>query len=336
MSYPDELVTFIIACYNEENYIQECVDSCLSQTYRNIEVCITDDGSTDNTWGLLNQSYSNSENVRLHRFEVNKGKIEAFNDAFHRARGHYVALIGADDVCFQKRIENSIFHMEYCDLVFGNIIKFNSDGVIQDDIMKNLHGLNGNQDISFDSLLYNPIVYGPTIFAKKEILNEIFPLDNDLSHEDWWIPLYAAYKGKVKYIDNFLIRYRVHPKQTTNYFNKKLFKYSSWKKLNIRELGYVDKVTKSFDLSSEEKRYFESWLSYLSIFQSKLTDRLAHFNKALYYVRTKNLNFLNPFILTLSPRLFFYISALKRGFLLLIKPSFIKFLAILINHQVWL
>ena len=312
MTDPNELVSFIIACHNEEDYIQECVDSCLSQTYKNIELCITDDGSTDNTWSLLSQSYSDRENVRLHRFNRNKGKIEAFNDAFYRARGDYVALIGADDVCLQERIENSIFHMEYCDLVFGNIIKFNSDGVIQDDIMKNLHGLNGNQYISFESLLYNPIVYGPTIFAKKEILNEIFPLDNDLSHEDWWIPLYAAYKGKVKYIDEIFVYYRVHERQATNQFNDQLFKYCSWKKLNYREIHYVRKVPRSFNLSEEQKKYFESWLSYLLIFQSSFSNRIIYCKKAIHYVRSRGLNLLNPLILMFSPRLFFYFSTLKR------------------------
>ena len=83
------LVSFIIAAYNEESYIEECITSCINQTYSNVEICITDDGSTDNTWNIINKYYSNNpaKNLKIDRFHKNKGKIAAFNNSFAMSSG---------------------------------------------------------------------------------------------------------------------------------------------------------------------------------------------------------------------------------------------------------
>ncbi len=52
-SKKNPLVSIIIAARNEDNYLDQCILSCIEQTYQNIEICITDDGSTDNTLKLL-------------------------------------------------------------------------------------------------------------------------------------------------------------------------------------------------------------------------------------------------------------------------------------------
>lgn len=50
------LVSIIIAAHNEDKYLDQCITSCIEQTYQNIEICVTDDGSTDNTFNLLGVS----------------------------------------------------------------------------------------------------------------------------------------------------------------------------------------------------------------------------------------------------------------------------------------
>jgi len=62
------LVSFIIPAYNEEKFIVECIESCLKQTYENVEVCITDDGSRDHTRKVLLENFRNKNRQRVEFF----------------------------------------------------------------------------------------------------------------------------------------------------------------------------------------------------------------------------------------------------------------------------
>jgi hypothetical protein len=79
------LVSFLIAAFNEERFVVACVASCLDQTYTPVEVCVTDDGSTDGTWDILQAAFGQDPRVKLARLEENKGKVHAFNRSFEMA-----------------------------------------------------------------------------------------------------------------------------------------------------------------------------------------------------------------------------------------------------------
>ena len=96
------LVSVLIAAYNEEENILECIDSIINQTYNNIEVIVVDDGSTDNTLHLL-ESY-NDNRLKIVTQE-NRGRVFSRNRALSLASGKYVILQDADDWSDKKRIE---------------------------------------------------------------------------------------------------------------------------------------------------------------------------------------------------------------------------------------
>ena len=92
----DELISVIIPCYNSEKCIKKCLDSVLAQTYRNIEVIVVDDGSTDNTAAMLDEYALADRRVRL-LSQPNAGAGAAINKAIGLARGELMAFVDHDD-----------------------------------------------------------------------------------------------------------------------------------------------------------------------------------------------------------------------------------------------
>ena len=100
------LVSIIIPTYNDAKYILQAVNSALAQTYKNIEIIVVDDGSTDNTKELL-------KNLKINYiFQENKGLSGARNTGMKLARGKYIALLDADDFYHLERLERQVNFLE--------------------------------------------------------------------------------------------------------------------------------------------------------------------------------------------------------------------------------
>jgi glycosyltransferase involved in cell wall biosynthesis len=208
------LVSFIVAAYNEETYISECIDSCLQQTWPFIEVIITDDGSTDNTTKIVQEKYAGDDRVKILRFEKNTNKIRAFNNSFSHSEGSYIAIIGADDINKPDRIAEQVKYSHDYDLSMTDVDVINFDGsaILSSNWMGRF--FNGNKILSFAEHVIKPFGIG-SIFMTRELANKIFPLPEDIIAEDFYIPLLACYHGKVIFINNSLYKYRFHKKNSS-------------------------------------------------------------------------------------------------------------------------
>lgn len=89
------MISVIVPVYNVEPYLRKCLDSVLNQTYRDLEILIVDDGSTDGS-GKICDEYRNDERVRVFHTE-NRGLSAARNYALDRSHGGYIAFIDSDD-----------------------------------------------------------------------------------------------------------------------------------------------------------------------------------------------------------------------------------------------
>lgn len=103
----DPKVSILIPLYNAERYIAETIESCLAQTYNNIEIIIVDDGSTDNGISIAKQYESNYENIKVET-QKNSGAPVARNRAFDLCVGDYIQYIDADDLLHPDKIRKQM------------------------------------------------------------------------------------------------------------------------------------------------------------------------------------------------------------------------------------
>lgn len=92
----EPLVTILSPCYNVEEFLPECLDSILNQTYKNLQIVLIDDGSTDHTWSIL--KYYSSKDYRIEIYhQENQGVSITRNNLLDKVKGDYVLFVDSDD-----------------------------------------------------------------------------------------------------------------------------------------------------------------------------------------------------------------------------------------------
>ncbi|HVG04207.1 MAG TPA: glycosyltransferase family A protein [Burkholderiaceae bacterium] len=112
------LVSVIIPAYNAAAFISDTLASALSQTYRNLEVLVVDDGSSDDTAGIVRAAAAADRRVHLIQ-QLNQGVAVARNTAIAHSRGKYIAPLDADDTWLPSKIEKQVKCLEVSDDLVG-------------------------------------------------------------------------------------------------------------------------------------------------------------------------------------------------------------------------
>lgn len=107
---PAPVISVIMPVYNSGDYIEEAVASILRQTYSNFELIIIDDGSTDSSWGKI-QQLEDERIIRLQN-EKNSGVIATYINGFNVARGKFIAYMDSDDTASPDRLEKQVDFLE--------------------------------------------------------------------------------------------------------------------------------------------------------------------------------------------------------------------------------
>ena len=126
-----EKITVIVPVYNVEHYLDKCLDSLVNQTYKNLEIIVINDGSTDNS-GIICQEYAQKDNRIVYIEKENGGQAEARNMGLDRMTGSYVTFVDSDDWVESDYVETLYQKiMEYqADIAVGNYYSFNeSEGM---------------------------------------------------------------------------------------------------------------------------------------------------------------------------------------------------------------
>ena len=105
--FSDPLVSVIVPVYNAATYLQSTLESALSQTYRNIEIIVVDDGSTDNSAALVRDFMARDQRIRL-LCQQQHGVASARNAGIATSRGEYIAPLDADDLWSPVKIERQV------------------------------------------------------------------------------------------------------------------------------------------------------------------------------------------------------------------------------------
>ena len=106
------LVSVIMPVYNGEKYLREAIESILTQTFRDFEYIIVDDGSTDGTGAILAHYQKMDRRIRVACNPENEGQPAALNKGCRLAKGKYIARMDADDVSLPERLERQVKYLE--------------------------------------------------------------------------------------------------------------------------------------------------------------------------------------------------------------------------------
>ncbi|MEM7498305.1 MAG: glycosyltransferase [Pseudomonadota bacterium] len=209
-SNTDEVkVSVVMPVYNGEAFLDEAVQSVLSQSFTNFEVIAVDDGSSDATPEILARHAAIDPRLRVHR-QANSGIVGALNAGLALARGAYIARMDADDVCLPDRFARQVAHLDASPetvLVGGLAETIDAEG-------RPLAVVSGGPHRRTDLTSFPPRVavsLHPLIMVRREALARIGGYREGFAHaEDYDLYLRLAPLGAIDNPDMVMLRYRKH------------------------------------------------------------------------------------------------------------------------------
>lgn len=215
--YMKELIDVLLATYNGEKYLKEQIDSILKQTYQNIQLIISDDGSKDHTREILKEYEEKDNRVKVYYQNENLGCIRNFEFLLKQVKSPIYMLSDQDDIWKPEKIEKTYEKLieEKADLVFGDLEVVDDELKTMypsfNDFMKLSRKIRKFKNTAQLNYLYN-CVTGCTILSKKKWIEKILPLPVQSKYvlHDHWIGLMISLKGKLAYMPEKYIRYRQH------------------------------------------------------------------------------------------------------------------------------
>src|SRR5690606_21799141 len=130
------LVSVICLCYNHARFLAEALDSVLNQTYKNLEIIVVDDQSTDNSRAIIEDYVSRFPQIKYLPNEQNLGNCTAFNRAYRLSKAKYLIDFATDDVFLPERIAEQVAAFEKLDKSYGVLF---TDAEFIDDNGRHLH-----------------------------------------------------------------------------------------------------------------------------------------------------------------------------------------------------
>ena len=221
------LISIVIPVYNVEAYIEHCIHNILSQTYRNLEVIIVNDGSPDDSIKIAKE-LTKDDSRFIYIDKENGGQSDARNAGLDIATGDYIFFCDPDDFMFEKSIENLYYAstLMKADIVVGSFCHFNDgvfylynpdkDGEILSHIsaIEAIEGMDSMEDYPF--LRYSA-VWGKLF--KKDLFNTIrFPKGKYAEDQFIMWRLYLASDVIVRYQSD-VYAYRVNYKGLTQNYS---------------------------------------------------------------------------------------------------------------------
>lgn len=202
-----DLISILMPTYNVEKFVEEAVRSILFQTYKNFELIIVDDCSTDKTFEILARLAEEDMRIKLYRNEVNSKICKTLNKAFQHSKGAYIGRMDGDDISTPKRFEilkHFLDENKYINLVGSNMITIDEDG----------NELSQKRYIRTNQYIQRGNHYQPCIahiwLARREVY-EVLNGYRDVPYvEDWDFLLRGENQGfKYANIDAFIYKCRI-------------------------------------------------------------------------------------------------------------------------------
>ncbi len=204
------MISVIVPTYNGEKYIFEAVNSILEQDFKNFEIIIVDDGSTDKcNWFF----FKDNPKIRIFHQE-HKGISAALNLGISKAKGEWITIFGADDIMlpgtlkyFSKITDKTKIHITDCELI-------DADGKITGKTIRKKIPYNKQRDAIQDRMIGG----GGSNLIHKSVIQKVGPFNEALPYGedyDYWLRAILLHKIYIKFHHIISNQYRIHDGQIT-------------------------------------------------------------------------------------------------------------------------
>lgn len=214
----EDQVAILLSTYNGENYLHNQIESIINQDFKNWNLFIRDDGSTDRTLEIIKYYCSSYNNIYLLEDGSNKGAALSFMHLLNNVESDYYMFCDQDDIWFNNKVDTVFKILKETDTGKQKPILVFSDAQVVD---QNLNVVN-NSFWKYNRL--NPYLLlsqpdyisifncapGCTMIFNNALKEYLFDYDNDILMHDWFIMIKALQNGIVKFSDNSLMMYRQH------------------------------------------------------------------------------------------------------------------------------
>lgn len=304
-------VSILIPVFNRKAYIAECIQSALGQTFKDFEVVVVDNASTDGTWEICQQFAVNDTRVRVFQNEINLGPVRNWLRCVDEARGKYGKFLFSDDLMLPKYLEYVLPHIENQEVGFVATAALIGNSPKGGDIAC-LYA-NGKGNISrhnyFDLLLEVKVPYSPgaAIFRMADIranLHLTFPTcvpcdftKNGAGPDVLLYALTALCYRDVIILPRAEVFFRVHPESFTiadrdNEISKGYWAALSWFFMTNLDRAYW--VTYVAHIWLSRLKYTRQWCSlrqHCISYEGRGTfpEMLSVLRKAIYLIILKSL-----------------------------------------------
>lgn len=173
-----KLVSIIVPIYNSSAFLRKCIDSLVSQSYKDIEIVLFDDGSRDDSFKICNQYAEKDNRIKVFSRE-NRGVSQTRLDAFHNSTGEYITFVDADDYVEEDYVSFMVKHLERENV---DVVSSQHNNVIGQKIDKDIRNIQGRFDKQgIENLLETKYLYdsstqktGITVYLCTKLIKREF------------------------------------------------------------------------------------------------------------------------------------------------------------------
>lgn len=210
---PPPLVTFAIFAYNQEHCVREAVEAAFAQTYSNLEIILSDDGSADSTFEIIKElalSFNGHHTIICRRSEPNGGLACHVNEVLSIAKGQFIVMAAGDDVSEPNRtdrlVEERLKYDSKPACVYSDFATINAESRVVRDRFCHLD----YSSRTLSDFMDQPFALMCSYAFDVEVFRQFGKLNAALKNEDFIFPFRALLlDGRIVYVDEPLVRYRI-------------------------------------------------------------------------------------------------------------------------------
>ena len=247
------LISIVVATYNGERYIEKQIDSILNLDYKNIEIIVSDDNSTDNTLNIL-KKYKDNIKVFINN---DHGLNSNFVNGIKHSKGDFIALCDQDDIWEANKLDVLLEHIDDFDLVFGNVCVIDkNDEYYKEKHMHDAYECSKTNFYHFSDYIKENTILGCTTLMRSSFVKKYLEIPDGFIYHDWWFVLNAIKNGNgIVFVDEQVIKYRQHGNNTA----LTTFNSSNW---YYKKIIQDCMVRKYFELTYSEDKLLDTDLNY--------------------------------------------------------------------------